>query len=195
MHVGSVGAFRAPGSTAVREILQRLPASTLVSFDPNIRPSLIPDSRRARDLVASYAARADLVKLSDEDAAWLFPGFAEEDVLDWFLDHGVSVAALTRGSAGSLLRSRFARVEVAARPTTVVDTIGAGDAYMSGLIAAVLEPGAGRDGLRTNAHAVCLERWGQVASTAAALTVARAGAAPPDRAELDAALHCAALEA
>jgi len=192
VHVGSVGAFREPGSTAVRHALQQLPASTLITMDPNIRPSLIPDAPRVLEQVASYAARADLVKLSDEDAAWLFPGASEDDVLEWFLDRGTSVVAITRGSAGSVLRSRRGRAEIEARPTTVVDTIGAGDAYMAGLIAAVLDGGDGLGAVRDGAESGFLERLGRVASTAAALTVARSGATPPTRAEMDAALSGAA---
>jgi len=193
VHVGSVGAFLEPGSQAVRRVLQELPATSLVSFDPNVRPALIPDRALARDLVAWYAGRADLVKLSDEDAAWLFPLTGEDDVLEWILAQGASVVVLTRGSAGSLLRTRWAQVELPAVRTEVVDTIGAGDAYMAGLIAAVIDPAGGVDVLRAGADSAFLERLGRIASTTAALTVARAGAAPPTRAELEAALDLAAL--
>ncbi len=188
VHVGSVGAFREPGSTAVRRLLHGLPASTLVTLDPNIRPSLIPAAPAVLEQVGTYAARTDLIKLSDEDAAWLFPGMSEEDVLAWFLARGTAVVAITRGSGGSVLRSRLGHVEIDARPTTVVDTIGAGDAYMAGLIAAVLEDADGIDTLRGGADPVFLERVGRFASATAALTVARAGATPPTRAEMTAAL-------
>ncbi|MDQ1130565.1 carbohydrate kinase [Microbacterium sp. SORGH_AS_0888] len=186
VHVGSIGALREPGGSRVRDLLEGMPPGTLVTFDPNVRPALVPPPDRSRELVAWYSARADVVKLSDEDAAWLAPGRSEDEVLEWLLDAGAGLAVMTLGSRGSLLRSRRGRVEMPARPTTVVDTIGAGDAYMTGLIAAIGDLDASGD-VRAGADAALLEALGGVASATAALTVARPGAAPPTRDELRAA--------
>ena len=144
----------------------------------------MPGPEHTRDLVAWYCRKAHLVKLSDEDAAWLFPGWDPRAVLDWVLAQGARVAVLTCGAEGSILRSPSAEVTVAARATAVVDTIGAGDAYMAGLIWGVLNT-LGLEHLRSGDVSLSeLAALGDVASAVAALTVARRGAEPPTLREL-----------
>ena len=191
LHVGSIGAFREPGATVVRQLVDVRPAETFVSFDPNIRPALIPDVERSRELVDWYSSRAHLVKLSDEDAAWLYPGASDDEVLDRLLADGARIAVLTRGAEGSLLRSREASVSIPAAATTVVDTIGAGDGFMTGLIAGALEHGT-LSLLAGPASEEVLVGIGTLAATVAAITVSRAGASPPDRREVDAVLRAEA---
>ncbi|ANF31929.1 hypothetical protein A0130_09805 [Leifsonia xyli] len=185
-HTGSIGALREPGSGAVRQLVEAVAPGTLVSFDPNIRPALMGDAAQLRDLVGWYCRHAHLAKLSDEDAAWLFPGWAHRAVLDWVLEQGTRVAVLTRGAHGSILRGSHAEVELPAIPTTVVDTIGAGDAYMAGLLAGVAHTGARAELLAGHVSEASLRTIGETASAVAALTVARAGAMPPTLPEVEA---------
>ncbi|WP_439902089.1 carbohydrate kinase family protein [Microbacterium azadirachtae] len=187
VHVGSIGALRAPGADGVRELVAGLPEQVLVTFDPNIRAALMPPREATRTRVEAYAARAAVVKLSDEDAAWLYPDDAQA-APERLLAAGARLVVMTRGAEGSVLHTGELRVEVPVRPTVAVDTIGAGDAYMSGLIAAIVRR-VGIDDARAGRFTrEQLAEIGAVAAASAALTVGRAGAMPPTAAELDRAL-------
>jgi len=183
VHIGSIGAFRAPGGPRVLELIESLPADVLVSFDPNIRPALMPSREESRALVERYAARATIVKLSDEDAEWLYPGRADE-VPGILLAQGARLVAITRGADGSTVHAPGASVHVPARPTIAVDTIGAGDAYMSGLLGAIAAP-SGMVAALHDLTVADLAAIGRIAADSAAITVGRAGAMPPTADELE----------
>ncbi|HKT57183.1 MAG TPA: PfkB family carbohydrate kinase [Microbacterium sp.] len=192
VHVGSIGALRLPGAERVLAFVEALPGDVLVTFDPNVRPAVVPPVERTRELVERYAARAAVVKLSDEDAAWLYPGGVDEAAAR-LLGCGARLVAVTCGAEGSDLHTGSTSVHVPARPTRVVDTIGAGDAYMTGLVAAIVT-GIGAQSVLDGALTVRdLERIGRVAAAAAAITVGRSGAMPPTAAELARALRDAAV--
>ncbi|GAB4099588.1 carbohydrate kinase [Sinomonas halotolerans] len=198
VHVGSVAAFLAPGAERVEEIVRaarRGPGTggpgaggsgSTVSFDPNIRPALVGPHAEALTRFERLAGLADVVKLSDEDAAYLCPGLAPRDAARRIADRGPAVVAVTLGASGSLLLSGGHEVEVPPVPVAVRDTVGAGDSYMSALVHALLA--AGRDRLAPigalSAHA--LADAGRFAARAAAVTVSRAGAEPPRLTEVPA---------
>lgn len=178
IHIGSLGVFLAPGADAVRALLDANP-DAVVTFDPNIRPSLVGDPADARATYEEFARRATIVKLSDEDAAYLYPGAGIDEILDAILALGPRLVAITRGGEGTTLATAADRVEVAAPRVTVVDTIGAGDTFMASLIA---EP-AIRSGAPLSADD--LRAIGARAVAAAAITVSRTGADLPWARELD----------
>ncbi|MGO4298957.1 carbohydrate kinase family protein [Leifsonia sp. RAF41] len=184
-HTGSLGALLEPGATAVRRLVDGLHPDTVVTFDPNVRSALMPDRQPTLDMVGWYSEHAHLVKLSDEDAAWLFPGMNHRAVLDWIVDHGAAVAVLTLGERGSILRSRMSELRVEAPATSVVDTIGAGDAYMAGLIAGAVFAEALPEMRTREVTEDALRSMGEIASRVASLTVARAGAMPPTWDEIE----------
>jgi sugar/nucleoside kinase (ribokinase family) len=187
VHVGSIGALRSPGGEGVLAFVERLPRDVLVSFDPNIRPAVVPPRPHTRRLVERYAARATVVKLSDEDARWLYPG-EEDAVAARLLACGARLVAITRGTDGSDLYTRSAHVHIPAEPAHAVDTIGAGDAYTTGLLSAIVT-GVGAPAVRDDALTPAdLAQIGRVAAVAAAVTVGRAGAVPPTATELQRAL-------
>jgi fructokinase len=192
VHTGSIAATIEPGGTQVVDAVRALHAGATVSYDPNMRPTLMGSPDQVRDRVESLIGLADVVKASDEDAQWLYPGAFIPDVLRRWEALGPSLVVVTRGSKGALYAVRSATaVEVTtvpARPTKVMDTVGAGDSFMAGLISGLLDAGylggrvarerlrqAGIDDLRP-----AVDR--ALASSAA--TVARAGAYAPTRAEL-----------
>ncbi|WP_295011762.1 carbohydrate kinase [uncultured Microbacterium sp.] len=186
VHIGSIGSLRAPGAVGVLALVEGLPSDVLVTFDPNVRPALLPSVVETRALVERYAARAQVVKLSDEDAAWLYPEDPSSAPAR-LLAQGARLVAVTHGAEGSVVHTAGGERRVPARRTAAVDTIGAGDAYMSGLIAALLPHAdalTGGEGLDADA----LDAVGRVAATTSSLTVARAGAMPPTAEELAAAL-------
>jgi fructokinase len=160
-----------------------------VSYDPNIRAALLGDRDRAEVVrrVERCVGLSDLVKASDEDLDWLYPGDPAERVAERWLALGPAAVLVTRGGDGAEGFTANARAAVPAVAAAVVDTVGAGDSFMS----ATLDALAGRRllgaaarpalaGLEAGALAAVLRH----AAAAATVTVSRAGANPPDLAEL-----------
>jgi fructokinase len=179
VHAGSIALFLEPGGSEVLRLLRESAPTRLVTVDPNIRPSLLPDRAAALRRFEDAAAVADLVKLSDEDAEWLYPGESPEAVAARVLGLGPRVAVVTMGAEGSYGASAMGSARVPAAPVTVIDTISAGDSVMACLISSLLERGV--DGVASSLPEV-LGR----AARAAAIAVSAAGANPPRRAQLDA---------
>ncbi|MGV9194740.1 carbohydrate kinase family protein [Microbacterium sp. MC2] len=182
VHAGSIALFVAPGADAVVDTLEHAAHAGLrVTVDPNIRPALIGDRDTALRRFGRVASAADVVRLSDEDAAWLYPGRQPEEVLTDIAARGPRLVVLTRGSRSTLALGPEGIVEMPVWATDVADTIGAGDAYMAALIASAVE-----DPLLFTSEAA-VERALRRAAVAAGITVSRVGADPPTRAELEAA--------
>ena len=171
VHTGSIGAALEPGATVVERALAAAPG--LVSFDPNVRPALMPEREVARERVERIVALSDIVKASDEDLAWLYPDTPTDEVLARWLERGPRLVVVTRGKDGADAVTEGGPLHVAVPSTTVVDTIGAGDSFMAGLLAHVLENGF--EDVSQSLH---------FAARCAAVTVSRAGANPPWRREV-----------
>lgn len=182
VHTGSIALFLEPGGTAVLDALQRAKGRALITLDPNIRPALVGEHREAHARFVAAARTADLVKLSDEDAAWLFPGLLPEQVLAEIAAYGPRIVVITRGGEGALGLGPGGITEVDPYVVDVADTIGAGDAAMASLISSALD-----DPLLFESEAA-FERALRRAAVMAGITVSRPGANPPARAEVDAAL-------
>jgi fructokinase len=178
VHTGSIAAFLSPGAETVRHFLESLPSGVTTSLDPNIRPTLIGSHSDVLETFEKLAAVCTVVKLSDEDAEWLYPAVDATDVVGRLLELGVRLAVVTRGGDGLLVASRLARLEVPAARCDVVDTIGAGDSAMGAIIDEVVR--CGLDSL-TEARLRSVGTW---AATVAGVTTSRAGANPPWRREL-----------
>ncbi|QOT15408.1 carbohydrate kinase [Paenarthrobacter sp. YJN-5] len=178
LHTGSIATFLAPGAAAVKELLLQSHQRCLVTYDPNIRPALLGSHAEAKSIFEELVPLTDVVKLSDEDAQWLYPDLQLDDVPGHILGCGARLVAITTGSRGSVLATAQAHAVVPAVGSKVADTIGAGDSYMSALIHGLLHRGS--EGL----SASVLASLGRTAAKAAAITVRRAGANPPTLAEL-----------
>jgi fructokinase len=186
VHTGSIGALREPGSSALLAAYRDAPAGTLISFDPNIRSDVIGSADAARRRVFELAAASQVVKLSDEDAAWLRPGASLDEVLVALAEGGTRFVVITRGAQGAVALIDGVRYERPAVRVDVVDTIGAGDAFMSGLLFGLLRDGTDRllvDGAPIPAEDVVAAL--DTALVSGAITVSRAGANPPRPAELE----------
>ncbi|GAA1000714.1 carbohydrate kinase family protein [Subtercola frigoramans] len=191
VHTGSIAAFLTPGASDVRRLLAETPVGTIVTFDPNIRPSLLGAVEAARSTAEDLMALSTVVKLSDEDAEWLYPALAPAEVLGHILTLGPSLAIMTRGASGALLVSDLATIDLPGRRVVVADTIGAGDSFMSASIHTLLRMlGEGTtaeslvDGSAFTAET--LTRLGSFAIDCAAITVSRSGANPPSLADISA---------
>ena len=206
LHTGSIATALAPGASHVEAAVRAARAVSTVSYDPNLRPSLLGGADAERPRVEAFVAASDVVKASQEDLAWLYPQRRPEEVAAGWAAAGPSLVVLTRGPASTGVFWPAGSSEVPVSPVRVVDTVGAGDAFMAGLLSGLLAAGllgavpAGtgstpRTRLRAATAAAeldatvaaALKRAGLVA----ALTCGRPGADPPTLAEL--AAHQAAL--
>lgn len=201
LHVGSISSWTSPGSEAIARLVDRVAGSALISVDPNIRPPLADGPVGAslgnsapvvRERLDRLLRRADIVKVSAEDLAWLEPDVQGSEGLDdaaqrW-AGRGPALVLLTDG--GEPLRvARPGRPVVRREPVrvSVADTVGAGDSLAAGLLSGLLA-----DGVTSRAALEALPdedllRVVDDAALVAAINCTRVGADPPTRAELDAA--------
>ncbi|MEV5160861.1 MULTISPECIES: carbohydrate kinase [unclassified Streptomyces] len=191
VHTGSVATVLEPGADTVLDLVRSLGTNATVSYDPNVRPALMGDRTRAVRRAERCAALSDVVKASDEDLRWLYPDDEPEEAAERWLRSGPAVVLLTRGAGGALAFLPGATVGIGAPPVQVADTVGAGDAFMSGALHALAAHGLlgarGRARLRTLDTTVLGDVLRHAAASAA-VTVGRTGALPPDAQELAAAL-------
>jgi fructokinase len=190
VHTGSIAAVHEPGCLAVAALVDAYRVSATVTFDPNVRPALIVDRDLARERIERLVERSDIVKVSEEDLYWIDPSRAPERIARTWLALGPAIVTVTMGDRGTAAVCAAGVARVPARPVQVVDTIGAGDAFMVGLIDALWGSGLLGAGRRAELRAIGVDALSaalEVASLSSALTVARAGADLPDRAALDAA--------
>ncbi len=139
LHFGSLTSWTAPGDAAVERLVGAVRERALVTYDPNVRPHLQPDATAARERVERSIALAHLVKTSTEDVTYTHPGEPVEQVAAHWLEQGPSVVIVTRGGDGATAFTRRGSVSRPVGRVTVVDTIGAGDSFMSGLLDGLLE--------------------------------------------------------
>jgi fructokinase len=179
LHTGSIATFLSPGAGVVRSLLEQAHDDCMVTYDPNIRPALLGSHAEAKAIFEDLVPLTDVVKLSDEDAKWLYPRKSLDDSAAHILGLGTALTVITKGADGSQFSTRATSISIPAVKCTVADTIGAGDSYMSALIFGFLSRGI--DGFTP----AVLEKLGHTAAAAAAITVQRPGANPPTLAELN----------
>jgi fructokinase len=179
LHLGSFPLALEPCGSAFEALCRREHQKRVIHFDPNIRANLIKDRNQHRARVERIVAMADLVKMSDEDLAWLAPGVAAEDFARDWLGRGAKVVVVTRGKDGAQAFTRDFMCEAPGKPVNVADTIGAGDTFTAGFLTALH-----RSNRLDKAAIAALDRTSVLAAldlaiTAAAVTVSRPGADPP----------------
>lgn len=185
LHTGSLACFLRPGADHVAALLKAAAGQgVLTSFDPNIRPGLLAGPDQARQRVAELLPATHLLKASDQDAGWLYPDRPLDQVARSWLAAGARLVVLTRGAAGATAWTQDATVEIPAPAVTVVDTIGAGDAFTAGLLAGLLAAGVTGPEQLVGLTRADLAELVQAAAVAAAITCTRPGADPPTAAEV-----------
>jgi len=180
VHVGTLGLVLEPLASTVETVLARLPADALVLVDPNCRPGIIPDEATYRARLSRVLARADVVKVSGDDLAYLDPGARPLDAARALLDAGPGVVLFTDGADAVVVLTRDGDVVLDVPSVDVVDTVGAGDAFGGAFLAFWV--GAGRG--RALADRARLRDAVERAIVVAGITCTRAGADPPRLAEL-----------
>ncbi|WP_062387553.1 carbohydrate kinase family protein [Demequina iriomotensis] len=190
VHTGSIAAVLEPGAADVAKIVSVLRHGSTITYDPNARPSLMGDPATARAAVEAFVRKADVVKASDEDLAWLTQGGDVDDAARAWAAMGPAFVVVTRGAEGASVHVHDGReLRVPGVEVDVADTVGAGDSFMAGILDGLWE--AGLLGARQRAAlraipdatlAAVLERSARIG----AITCSRPGANPPTRAELEA---------
>jgi fructokinase len=156
----------------------------VVMCDPNIRPSFIRDEAAYRARLAKLLARADLVKVSDEDLHWLMGTGDVADLARALRAQGPGVVIITEGAEGARAFHAGGVVQVPAPRVTVADTVGAGDTFNAGVLASLAQDGALSRAAIAALDEATLHRALTLGARAAAMTVSRAGANPPFAHEL-----------
>ena len=176
LHVGTLGLVLEPVAAALEAVVARLAGRTMVVVDPNCRPEAIDAPSDYRLRLERVFEMADVVKVSEEDLAWLDASRPALEAARALLEYGPRVVLLTQGPAGSTVVSPRGDAPIAAVAVDAVDTIGAGDAFSGGFLAWWSSHGLGRGDLLRDELVVEAARF---AAAVAARTVGVAGASPP----------------
>jgi len=178
LHIGTLVTVIEPGASALYDWAMQVAELAPIVFDPNIRPSVMPDRDLYEAAIEKWAALSAVIKVSDDDLAWLFPDQSIEDVANRWINDGVFLVVVTRGANGLVGFTSEGRIEVPGVKVDVVDTVGAGDTVGAIVVEAMLAHGL---------VALCGDLLRSVltrAAAAAAITCSRKGAQPPYKHEL-----------
>jgi fructokinase len=178
LHIGTLVTVIQPGADVLYDWAMQVAEFAPIVFDPNIRPSVMGDHDLYEAAVEKWAALSSVIKVSDDDMAWLYPGQKYEDVAQRWLNDGAALVVVTRGSNGIVGFTADGSVEVDGAKITVADTVGAGDTVGAIIVEAMIEKGIlalTGDVLKATLHR---------AAVAAGITCSRKGAQPPYKHEL-----------
>jgi len=178
LHIGTLVTVIQPGADVLYDWAMQVAEFAPIVFDPNIRPSVMGDRDLYEAAVEKWAALSSVIKVSDDDMAWLYPGQKYEDVAKRWISDGAALVVVTRGSQGIIGFTADGSVEVDGAKITVADTVGAGDTVGAIIVEAMVEKGIlalSGDILKATLHR---------AAVAAGITCSRKGAQPPYKHEL-----------
>ncbi len=184
LHFGSFSLAVEPCGSALETLMQRERDDRVISLDVNVRPGLIHNREGYLARIERLVAMCDIVKLSEEDVAWLAPGVAFADLAERWQKKGPALVVLTKGAEGAVACIRGETVTVPAVKVTVADTVAAGDTFTAGLLVRLHQ----KERLTKSAVAdldrdTVADLLGY-AARAAAITASRPGADPPWAREL-----------
>ncbi|KFB10713.1 carbohydrate kinase family protein [Nitratireductor basaltis] len=184
---GGISLVNEPAASAYEALMARAAKDRVVMLDPNIRPAFITDADEHRRRLARLVKQADIVKISVEDLEWLKPNTGTAEAASQLLEAGCHIVVVTSGGDGARVFLRDEELHVPAHKVEVVDTVGAGDTFNAGLLAALHEGGKLGKAEIASLKGADLSEALSFAARVAAITVSRAGANPPWANELEAA--------
>jgi len=187
LHFGSIASWTPPGAARIADLVGDLRAggSVLISYDPNVRPSVFGGRVRGIEMLERSVRDAHVVKASREDVEWLYPEIAPADVAARWSRLGAKLVVVTDGADGATAyRGTRPPLRRPGRRVTVVDTIGAGDAFTAGLLTGLVRRHLHRnrrlEGIPDGTLADIIDE----AVLVSAITCEREGADPPRLDEL-----------
>ena len=178
LQIGTLVTIVEPGASVLYDWAMKVAEFAPIVFDPNIRPSVMGDRDRYQAAVEKWAAISSVIKVSDDDLAWLFPGQPFEEIAKRWVADGAALVVVTRGVNGSIGYTESGVEEALGVKIDLVDTVGAGDT-----VGAVIIESMVRDGI-LSLQGEGLKKVLNRAAAAAAITCSRAGAQPPYKHEL-----------
>jgi fructokinase len=178
LHIGTLVTIIQPSADVLYDWALQVAEFAPIVFDPNIRPSVMGDRDLYEAAVEKWAAISSVIKVSDDDLAWLFPDQSIDDVTERWIRDGAALVVVTRGSEGLIGFTADGAVEVPGVKIVVADTVGAGDTVGAIIVEAMVEKGI--MALTGDVLQGVLHR----AAAAAAITCSRPGAQPPYKHEL-----------
>ncbi len=184
LHFGAISLIPEPGGATLEALMKREAKSRVTSLDPDIRAGMIKDRRAHMARLNRMAAMADIVKLSDEDAAWMLGKDDPKALAKKLLKLGAKIVVVTRGAKGVEAFTARDHLLRPARKVKVADTVGAGDTFTAGLLAALKAAKLLTKPKLVAIGAEQLEAALDFAARAAAVTCSRPGADPPWAKEL-----------
>jgi fructokinase len=184
MFFGGISLAQEPCGSTYEALMAREAPDRVVMVDPNVRPGFAASEKAYRDRVERMAAMADIVKLSDEDLAWLEGDGDIDRKARAICERGPALVVITRGSEGATGYTSTHSVSVKARKAKVADTVGAGDTFNAGVLAGLHDLGILDKVAIRNLDTQAIEHALELGAAAAAVTVSRSGANPPWRNEL-----------
>ena len=183
LQIGTLVTIIEPGASVLYDWAVKVGEFAPIVFDPNIRPSVMPDLVKYRDEVEKWIKISIVVKFSEDDIAALYPNEDPIEIAKICLEKGVQLVVITRGANGLVGVTADGVVEVPGIKVSVVDTVGAGDTVGAIIVEAVVQRGV------LNLTGSNLKEVLHRAAVAAAITCSRVGAQPPRAFELTEALE------
>jgi len=187
LHFGAISLIPDPCGRTFEDVMRRHHGTSVISLDTNIRPGFVADKTAYRGRLLRMIGMSDIVKVSEEDLAWLDPEGDFDSLSRSWIDAGVSVVTLTKGGDGARSVTRSLDFTVPSKPVTVVDTVGAGDTFNAGFLASLQRHGASQKQALKSIDEDTLRMALDFATHVAAVVVGRAGANPPWQHEVEAA--------
>ena len=178
LHIGTLVTVIQPGADVLYDWAIRVAEFAPIVFDPNIRPAVMGDRYKYQLAVEKWAAISSVIKVSDDDMAWLYPDQKYQDVAQRWISDGAALVVITRGADGLLGITADGSVEVPGVKIEVADTVGAGDTVGAIIVEAMIEKGI------LNLTDEVLKATLHRAAVAAGITCSRKGAQPPYKHEL-----------
>lgn len=179
LYIGTLATIVEPGASILFDWAKKVGKIAPIVYDPNVRSSVLGDRLRYQESVARWASISKVIKVSDDDVAWLYPDEDFENVAKKWLDSGVELVVLTRGANGLQAITVDGDMSVPGVTVDVVDTVGAGDTVGAVIVEAIAKRGL------SSLHRDELKRVLSRAALAAAITCSRRGAKSPTEREID----------
>ena len=179
LQIGTLATIVEPAAGILHEWAMKVAEVAPIVFDPNVRSSVRGDRDKYQAAVAKWTAISAVIKVSEDDLAWLYPDRDQLDVAAQWLEEGAALVIITKGSYGLIGITAQGSVSVPGVKVEVVDTVGAGDTVGAIVVEAIVERGL------ASLHGEVLREVLTRAAKAASITCSRAGANPPTRAEIE----------